>query len=102
VAFVFVAILSGRVALASGSGDSASDLTPAAGNVETVFEVRGMTCPMCAITVRTAAKGVHGVVDARVSREEQRAWVTYDPSEATPDGIAAAITKAGYPAKPLP
>jgi mercuric ion binding protein len=57
---------------------------------------------MCAITVRTAAKGVRGVVDARVNREDQRAWVTYDPSQAMPDAIAAAITKAGYPAKLVP
>ncbi len=57
---------------------------------------------MCARTVRAAAKGVRGVVEARASREEQRAWVTYDPSQATAAAIAAAITKAGYPAKPLP
>jgi mercuric ion binding protein len=103
IAAVLIAMSSAHAALSFvASGDTAREAAPMAANVETVFEVRGMTCPMCAVTVRTAAKGVRGVVDVRVSREDQRAWVTYDPSQATPDAIAAAITKAGYPAKPLP
>ncbi len=79
----------------------ASDVTPLA-NVETTFEVKGMYCATCPVTVKTAAKKVPGVIDARVSREQERAWVTYDPSKTTPEAIATAITKAGYPAKPLP
>ena len=70
--------------------------------METTFEVKGMHCPMCPVTVRTAAKKVPGVVDARISVEQERAWVTYDPTATTAAAIADAITKAGYPAKALP
>jgi copper chaperone CopZ len=102
---VVTALAGANVGFASVSSARArvvSEAMPAAANVETLFEVRGMTCPTCAVTVRTAARAVPGVFAARVSKDEQRAWVTYDPSRVTADAIAAAITKAGYPAKPLP
>lgn len=66
---------------------------------EVELQVYGMHCETCPLTVRTAARSVPGVVDARVSIEPGRAWVRYRPSLATPEAIAAAITRSGYPAR---
>lgn len=65
---------------------------------EVELQVDGMHCETCPLTVRTAARSVPGVVDARVSLDPGRAWVRYRPSLATPEAIAAAITRSGYPA----
>jgi mercuric ion binding protein len=76
----------------------ATAATGAAIQAEAVFNVQGMHCVTCPLTVRTAAKGVVGVVDAQVSMDEARAWVTYDPQKTAPAAIAQAITDSGYPA----
>lgn len=65
---------------------------------EAVFDVPAMYCATCPVTVKTAAKKVPGVRDVRVSLEEKRAWVTFDPSVTNPAVIAKAITDSGYPA----
>jgi mercuric ion binding protein len=71
-----------------------------AGVVEGVFEVQGMHCAVCPVTVKKAAEGVVGVKEVKVSMKEGLARVTYDPAKTTPAAIAEAITKAGYPARP--
>jgi len=80
---------------------SAASTAPAAAERETELVVEGMHCATCPLTVRTAARGVPGVVDARVSLEEGRAWVRYQPGGTAPAAIAEAITRAGYPARPV-
>ena len=64
------------------------------------FSVVGMTCASCVFHVEKALKGVPGVQSAQVSLARGRASVRFDPAQATPDAIAAAATKAGYPAAP--
>jgi len=65
---------------------------------EATLAVEGMTCASCTVTVRTAAKGVEGVYDARANVQKQSAWVSYDAKRTDPAAIAAAITHAGYKA----
>ena len=43
-----------------------------------------------------AIQGVDGVKDAKVSLDEKRAIVTYDPARVQPAAIAAAVREAGY------
>jgi len=69
---------------------------------EVALNVQGMHCATCPVTVRTAAKGVTGVVDARVSMDEGKAWVTFDPARTDPTKIAEAITESGYPSTRIP
>ncbi len=68
--------------------------------VERELIVEGMHCASCPVTVRLAAERIKGVKKARVSMKQARAWVTFDPAITTATAIAAAITKAGYPARP--
>src|SRR6476469_1654620 len=64
------------------------------------FSVNGMDCASCVAHVERAMKGVAGVQSANVSLARGRASVTFDPSKATPEAIAAAATDAGYPSAP--
>jgi len=83
----------GEPALAAAS-------TGPAASVEATFDVHGMHCASCPVTVRAAAEHLGGVVSVRVDMDLARAWVTYDPKATTPAAIAQAITDAGYPATP--
>lgn len=70
--------------------------------VEAVLNVQGMHCATCPVTVRTATQGVDGVVNVRVSMDEGKAWVSYDPARTDLATIAAAVTESGYPASSAP
>jgi copper chaperone CopZ len=91
---------------ASSAAPAATEAPPAiAGTAsaftQAIFEIKGMTCASCNVAVKVAAEKVPGVREARASHEEQRAWVTYDPSRTNPSVIASAITNAGYEATAL-
>ncbi|WP_163265897.1 heavy-metal-associated domain-containing protein [Chelativorans alearense] len=62
------------------------------------FAVENMTCALCPLTVKSAMKRVEGVQSVQVDFEAKTVTVTYDPSRATAQAIAAASTNAGYPA----
>lgn len=62
------------------------------------FDVPGMTCALCPVTVRKAMEGVEGVRQVEVDFEARTATVVFDPSAATIEAIAAASANAGYPA----
>lgn len=63
------------------------------------LEVAKMTCGGCAAAVKMAALKVDDVKEAKVSYEEKRADITYDPAKTNPEAIAKAITdKSGFPA----
>lgn len=67
------------------------------------LKITGMTCGGCAVSVKMAAKKVDGVSEARVSYENARADVTYDPAKTTPEKIARAITEnSGFRAETQP
>ncbi|WP_157018063.1 heavy-metal-associated domain-containing protein [Mesorhizobium xinjiangense] len=62
------------------------------------FDVPGMTCALCPVTVRKAMEGVEGVRQVEVDFDARTATVVFDPSMTTIETIAAASTNAGYPA----
>ena len=64
------------------------------------FDVPGMTCALCPITVRKAMEGVKGVKQVEVDFNAKTATVVFDPAKTTVEAIAAASANAGYPAHP--
>ena len=64
-----------------------------------VFDVSGMSCANCAMTIeRTLKKKVPGVIDASVNFASERASASYIPQIVSLEQIAAAIEKAGFKA----
>ncbi|MFQ5428438.1 MAG: heavy-metal-associated domain-containing protein [Thermodesulfobacteriota bacterium] len=63
-----------------------------------VLHVSGMTCSSCPITIRHRALKMKGVHKAVVKMSTATATVTYEDTEQSPEAIARAITKLGYPA----
>lgn len=89
-------LFAGVAACSKSSSDESTASAQAAATVQTEFNVEGMHCATCPVTVKAAAEGVRGVRSVRVSMDDAKAWVTYDPTQATPGAIAAAITESGY------
>ncbi|MDI6600535.1 MAG: copper chaperone CopZ [Thermoanaerobacteraceae bacterium] len=58
--------------------------------------VKGMTCNHCKMHVENAIKSLNGVSDVKVSLEEGKADITYDPAKVTLDDIKAVVDDAGY------
>lgn len=87
--------------LAISPGANAHD-TPKAAEQATqktvTFTIEKMTCAMCPITVRKAMEKVAGVLSVETDYDSRTATVTFDPSKANIDAIAAASINAGYPA----
>lgn len=92
--------LAGVAACNKSSTDEATASAQAAATTQTEFNVEGMHCATCPVTVKAAAEGVGGVTSVRVSMDDAKAWVTYDPTRTNPNAIAAAITESGYKATP--
>lgn len=64
-----------------------------------VIPVEGMTCFTCELTVSSAIKKVEGVITAKASAKDGKAWVEYDPSKTNIQQLAEAINKTGYKAR---
>lgn len=62
------------------------------------FDVPGMTCALCPVTVRKAMEGVEGVKSVTVDFDARTATVVFDPAKTTIEAIATASANAGYPA----
>src|SRR5689334_15680737 len=93
-AAAFALLVALGVVASCKQGDDRAQATPAtatASQAEAVFNVQGMHCATCPVTVRTAAKSVPGVVDVQVTMDPGRARVRFRPSETDPARIAAAI-----------
>lgn len=58
--------------------------------------VSGMTCAACQARVQRALTTVPGVEDATVNLLLHNATVDFDPTEATPEELVAAIRETGY------
>ena len=63
--------------------------------------VEHMTCAACPITVRKALSQVAGVGESTVDMKTHTASVTFDPAKTTPQALATAVSRAGFPAKVL-
>jgi Cu+-exporting ATPase len=67
-------------------------------NASTIFAVSEMSCGKCAERVRKAVNSVAPAADVQVDLASGE--VTVAPAAGDPAAIAAAITEAGYPARP--
>ena len=63
---------------------------------QAVITVEGMSCMHCVGRVEAGLKETEGILDAKVSLEEKKAEVSYDPGKITVDGIRAKIVEIGY------
>lgn len=84
------------------AGAEGSPAQTAAAVSTVTLSVEGMTCASCSVAVRTALKRLDGVRDARVSVEEKRAVVDYEPSKVTPQQMVDAVNRLGYRASVAP
>ncbi|MGF6147768.1 putative mercuric reductase [Kingella potus] len=65
--------------------------------METVtLNIGGMTCGGCVKSVSRILEGVAGVESVRVSLEENKAVVSYDPAATDPAALAEAVEDGGY------
>ena len=64
------------------------------------FDIEGMTCEGCVSTVKSAIEAVPGVAAVTVSLPDKKAVVAADFSQASPQAIEDAVSKAGYKARP--
>lgn len=58
--------------------------------------IEGMTCASCSTRIEKVLSRIGGVAEARVNLASERAAVTFDPEQAGPEQIVAAIEQAGY------
>ena len=64
------------------------------------LELTGMHCASCVGRIERFLKKVPGVEEAGVNLATNRASVSFDPAQASPDALIAAVEKAGYGAAP--
>lgn len=60
------------------------------------FPIKGMHCASCVKVTERALKKVPGVKDAVVNLATEKATVTYDKDNCTPQQLAESISKTGY------
>jgi copper chaperone len=96
IALIVVAALAVTIFASGGPGCCfipQASAAPAPRAAVTTFHIDGMTCGSCATAVRQVLKKVDGVKDARVSYEEKKAVVTYDPAKVTSEKIARTVSE---------
>jgi copper chaperone CopZ len=64
----------------------------------TKFQIRGMHCTGCAMTIEGALEDLPGVKTAKANYAKQIAEVEYDQTKVTEQQMIEAIQKAGYSA----
>ncbi|HUQ84876.1 MAG TPA: heavy metal translocating P-type ATPase [Candidatus Limnocylindrales bacterium] len=60
------------------------------------YPIKGMHCASCVRVTERALKKTHGVKEAVVNLATQKATVTYDQDNCTPEQLAESISKTGY------
>ncbi len=60
------------------------------------FDIAGMHCASCSVTIERALKKVAGVRSGVVNYASEKATVAYDPSSVSRSNIISAINKTGY------
>ncbi|MFJ6851595.1 heavy-metal-associated domain-containing protein [Streptomyces sp. NPDC091271] len=73
--------------------DGAADAQ--AGNVTTVYEVKGMTCGHCEGAVTEEVSGIEGVTSVKAEAATGRVTIT-SAAPLTEDAVRAAVDEAGY------
>ncbi len=59
--------------------------------------VQGMTCGHCVMAVKKSLAVLPGVSEVEVTLEPPRARVTIDPDAVSPEALAVATGREGYP-----
>ena len=62
------------------------------------YQVQGMTCAACSVTLKTAVRKLSGIESIQVSVGENTAQVVFDPSKTNADDIKKQIDSTGYKA----
>ncbi len=60
------------------------------------LNIQGMTCNGCVKNVTGVLQKVPGVSGVEVSLEQMRATIVYNPAEAKPAQLKAAVENAGF------
>jgi len=60
------------------------------------LNIKGMHCASCAVAIEDSLQKVTGVSTAAVNFATEKAYVEYNPAEATPQDLEQAVEKAGY------
>src|SRR3989338_3506015 len=63
------------------------------------YNIQGMHCASCALTIEGNLKKLKGVKNANVNFATQKATVEYDEQESDDQKIVETIKKSGYQAK---
>ena len=63
---------------------------------QTIFNIQGMTCAVCARRVEKAIIKLEGVTEVNVNFATEKAFVTYDPHKVQVSAMKEAVIKAGY------
>ena len=69
---------------------------------QAALKISGMTCAGCVHRVETALSKLPGVSSASVNLMTEQATIEYDPQQASPAGLVAAVEKTGYGATEIP
>jgi Cu+-exporting ATPase len=67
---------------------------------DVILDIDGMHCASCVARVENALAKVPGVQSARVNLATNQGSVAYDPGKATLGALSAAVSAAGYSARP--
>jgi mercuric ion binding protein len=78
-------------------GAIASTSTVFAATQTVTFQVPGMTCSSCPITVKKALMKIDGVQQTKTNMDKREALVTFDDTKTNIVKMAAATANAGYP-----
>lgn len=68
---------------------------------QTVSFKVGMRCNNCVKKINDNISFEKGVKDLKISLDEKKVTITYDPSKTNPATLAKAIEKLGYKVEPL-
>lgn len=66
---------------------------------ETIIDIEGMVCHSCVNNIETSIKDKPGIVEIKVSLEDNNGRVKYDSTVITPEKIADMIDDMGFDAK---
>jgi copper chaperone CopZ len=70
-----------------------------AGETKTVrMPVEGMSCVVCAASVKKALQSIEGVQEAEINLERREARVRYVEGQVSPEQLMAAVNQLGYKA----
>lgn len=83
---IFVAV----VAISGLSGFARAD--------KACYDVQGMTCATCGVTVKAAIKKLNGIQEAKASVEKKNAVVQFDPNQTSVEAIEKVIDETGFKA----